>query len=105
MKENGKSLEDFPSLPQPKCLPVFNTDNYLILQELNYDREILKTESSRLVSSLNHQQHEIFDKIMHLVENSMGGFFFVYGYGGTGKTLLWNALICSLRSVGEIVIH
>ncbi|XP_016192417.1 uncharacterized protein LOC107633289 [Arachis ipaensis] len=35
----------------------------------------------------------------------MGGFFFVYGYGGTGKTFLWNSLSTSIRSKGQIVLN
>ena len=31
--------------------------------------------------------------------------FFVYGYGGTGKTFLWKTLSASLRSKGEIVLN
>ncbi|XP_076923355.1 uncharacterized protein LOC143585454 [Bidens hawaiensis] len=32
-------------------------------------------------------------------------FFFVYGYGGTGKTYLWKTLSASIRSNGEIVLN
>ncbi|KAL7098989.1 hypothetical protein ACP275_09G053900 [Erythranthe tilingii] len=32
------------------------------------------------------------------------GFFFIYGYGGTGKTYIWRTLSASLRSKGEIVL-
>ncbi|XP_052109242.1 uncharacterized protein LOC107461320 [Arachis duranensis] len=35
----------------------------------------------------------------------MGGFFFVYRYGGIGKTLLWNALSASIKSEGQIVFN
>ncbi|KAK9071641.1 hypothetical protein SSX86_008070 [Deinandra increscens subsp. villosa] len=33
-----------------------------------------------------------------------GGVFFVYGYGGTGKTFLWNTLSTSIRSRNQIVL-
>lgn len=32
------------------------------------------------------------------------GFFFVSGYGGTGKTFLWNAIISSLRGKERVVL-
>ena len=103
--ENGKSLDAFMSLPhQSPTIPI-DEDNYLIAQEKNYDIVHLTAGANRLVVLLNHEQRGIYDQIMHTFERSLSGFFFVYGYGGTGKTLLWNALICSLRSVGEIVIH
>ncbi|XP_076904031.1 uncharacterized protein LOC143559294 [Bidens hawaiensis] len=38
------------------------------------------------------------------VQQNKGGVFFVYGYGGTGKTYLWNTLSTVIRSKGEIVL-
>jgi hypothetical protein len=32
------------------------------------------------------------------------GFFFVSGYGGTGKTYLWNCIVAYLRAQGKIVL-
>ena len=32
------------------------------------------------------------------------GLFFLYGYGGTGKTFIWRAMCAALRSQGEIVL-
>ncbi|XP_057734110.1 uncharacterized protein LOC130949391 [Arachis stenosperma] len=34
-----------------------------------------------------------------------GRFYFVYGYGGTGKTFLWRTLSASLRCEGKIVLN
>ncbi|XP_076895083.1 uncharacterized protein LOC143547573 [Bidens hawaiensis] len=34
-----------------------------------------------------------------------GGVYFVYGYGGTGKTYLWKTLSASIRSKGEVVLN
>ena len=31
--------------------------------------------------------------------------FFVYGYGGTGKTFIWKTLFSALRSKGNIVLN
>ncbi|XP_031106166.1 uncharacterized protein LOC116010797 [Ipomoea triloba] len=36
---------------------------------------------------------------------NMGGLFFVYGYGGTGKTFLWRALSSTLRAKRQIVLN
>ncbi|KAG5032347.1 hypothetical protein JHK82_015931 [Glycine max] len=33
-----------------------------------------------------------------------GGMFFLYGYGGTGKTFMWKTLASALRSKGDIVL-
>ncbi|XP_054808737.1 uncharacterized protein LOC129310855 [Prosopis cineraria] len=75
-----------------------------MLQELNYDRQALGIEATKLVKSLNSEQKHVFDNVMSSVYSPYGGFFFVYGYGGTGKTFLWNALSSSLRAKGEIVL-
>lgn len=34
-----------------------------------------------------------------------GGFFFLCGYGRTGKTFLWKILLAALRSQGSIVLN
>ena len=34
-----------------------------------------------------------------------GGFFFLYGFGGTGKTFIWKTLSVAFRSKGEIVLN
>jgi ATP-dependent DNA helicase PIF1 len=50
------------------------------------------------------EQRRIYDKIMSRVDRKRPGFFFLYGYGGTGKTFIWRALSAALRSRGEIVL-
>ncbi|MCH84497.1 ATP-dependent DNA helicase PIF1 [Trifolium medium] len=42
---------------------------------------------------------------MTSVLSGYGKFFFLYGYGGTGKTFLWRTLSAALRSQGKIVIN
>ncbi|XP_074580731.1 uncharacterized protein LOC141837184 [Curcuma longa] len=42
---------------------------------------------------------------MNAVDSNKGGVFFVYGYGGTGKTFVWKTLSAFLRSKGEIVLN
>ena len=104
LKENGKCLQDFSSLPQPTNRSTVNFENQLILQELNYDKHAQVIEAQELVSSLNSEQYKIYVEIMSLITNDSGGFSFVYGYGGTGKTFLWKSLISSVRARGEIVL-
>ncbi|XP_057249333.1 uncharacterized protein LOC130590793 [Beta vulgaris subsp. vulgaris] len=38
------------------------------------------------------------------VSSEEGGVFFVYGYGGTGKTYVWKTLLCCNKKKGEIVL-
>lgn len=104
LKENGRTLHDFPSLPQPVYSSDINLQNELILQELNYDRIEQSSEASQLVSLFNPEQRQIYEEIMSSLNEDCGGFYFVYGYGGTGKTFLWKALIASVRASGHIVL-
>ncbi|XP_076954026.1 uncharacterized protein LOC143628277 [Bidens hawaiensis] len=48
---------------------------------------------------------KVFDEIMNLIEANKGGVFFLYGYGGTGKTFLWKILYVAIRSKGQIVLN
>ncbi|XP_058732760.1 uncharacterized protein LOC131604331 [Vicia villosa] len=42
---------------------------------------------------------------MEAVSKRKCGVFFLYGYGGTGKTFMWNTLSAALRSNREIVLN
>ncbi|XP_076958899.1 uncharacterized protein LOC143634793 [Bidens hawaiensis] len=78
--------------------------NSLIHEELSYDHNLLKVEFQTLFDSITHEHKNIFDRIMMAVQQNKGGVFFVYGYGGTGKTYLWKTLSTAIRSKGEIVL-
>jgi len=54
---------------------------------------------------LNSDQLSAYEKILNAVDNELGQMFFVDGYGGTGKTFLWNALSYRLRSEGKVVLN
>ena len=104
LRLNGKSLHDFTTLPLPDDVPVIDSVNHLILQELAYDKEALKCQAIALLSKLNAEQMSTYKEIMGAVNKKLGGFFFVYGYGGTGKTFLWNTLLSSIRRRGKIAL-
>ncbi|XP_031119049.1 uncharacterized protein LOC116022465 [Ipomoea triloba] len=101
----GKSLSDFAPMPTPNIDMYTVATNRLIQEELAYDCDSMKFEDQLLVKQLTKEQREIYDEIIDDIENNSGGLFFVYGYGGTGKTFLWNALSSGLRSKGEIVLN
>ncbi|KAH1229282.1 ATP-dependent DNA helicase pif1 [Glycine max] len=96
------SLRDYPSMPYPEdanC-PAY-LDNSLILAELNYNNEELKSEFEHLFS---HMTASICNQIVEAVNKDEGDMFFLYGYGGTGKTYIWKTLASSLRADNKIVI-
>ncbi|MCH95433.1 ATP-dependent DNA helicase PIF1, partial [Trifolium medium] len=105
LTENGRTLSDYPSMPTPIVEDVNTFHNKLIADELNYNRVELAALHESLVQKLTEEQHGVYQEIMTSVLSGNGQFFFLYGYGGTGKTFLWKTISAALRSKGEIVIN
>ncbi|KRG93942.1 hypothetical protein GLYMA_19G051300v4 [Glycine max] len=93
LQVNKKSLKDYPLMSYPKDAnwPSY-LDNSLILSELNYNNDKVTSEFLHLFSR------------MTAVNKNEGDMFFLYGYGGTGKTFIWKMLTSSLRADNKIVI-
>ncbi|XP_076956429.1 uncharacterized protein LOC143631602 [Bidens hawaiensis] len=102
---NNSSLRRFQTMPYPDHDSIASLNNRLIVDELSYDTITLQNESHSLISSLTDEQRKVFDEIMNAVEANKGGVFFLYGYGGTGKTFLWKTLSVAIRSKGQIVLN
>ncbi|KAI9072628.1 hypothetical protein K1719_045424 [Acacia pycnantha] len=102
---NGRSLNDYPSLPTPDIDNIFDISNQLILQELNYNKLKEREESKRLQRLMTAEQKQVFDEIMGAVSSKKDGFFFLHGFGGTGKTFIWNAFTASVRSNEGIILN
>ena len=102
---NGRSLKDYSSMPFPMTVQENDVCNRLILEELAYNKVELAAEYTSLISSLTDEQKHVYQTIMDAVLSGVGGIFFVYGYGGTGKTFLWRTLSTFLRSNGHIVLN
>ncbi|XP_019152280.1 PREDICTED: uncharacterized protein LOC109149095, partial [Ipomoea nil] len=101
----NKSLSDYPPMPMPVESHEYYFGNRLLYEELAYDKEALKLEHESLFSKLTDEQLLIYNKVIVDVESNKGGLFFVYGYGGTGKTFLWRTLSAALRSKGQVVLN
>ncbi|XP_076903521.1 uncharacterized protein LOC143558591 [Bidens hawaiensis] len=102
---NNSSLRRFNTMPFPDLEAVDSENNRLIIEETCYDRESLQHEFDTLFVSLTDEQRAVYNEINKAVEKEKGGVFFVYGYGGTGKTFLWKTLASSVRSKGLIVLN
>ncbi|CAH1415436.1 unnamed protein product [Lactuca virosa] len=102
---NNTSLKNYKRMPYPDDDSVSSSNNHLIPEELDYDIPNLKNEFYRLFVSLKDEQRNIFLDIMTTVKDNKGGVFFIYGYGGTGKTFLWKTISAAIRSEGEIVLN
>ncbi|XP_071695626.1 uncharacterized protein [Rutidosis leptorrhynchoides] len=105
LRNQGSSLNKFPGMPYPSSEFVIDTTNRLIHDVLRYDRVALKSEHENLFSSLTSEQKSVYEVIVSAIHNNVGGVFFVYGYGGTGKTFLWKTLSTAIRSKGKIVLN
>ncbi|XP_076959494.1 uncharacterized protein LOC143635584 [Bidens hawaiensis] len=95
---NANTLKNFETMPFPDYEFAASSNNPLINEELGYDIEVQKSEYDNLLSSLTEEQRIVLYEIMNAVKRNKGGSFFVYGYGGTGKTFLWKTLAASIRS-------
>ncbi|XP_010496514.1 PREDICTED: uncharacterized protein LOC104773570 [Camelina sativa] len=104
MKRNGCSLQKYKLMPHISLEDV-TLPNQLILDELNYNREDLAKKHDGWKKMLTEEQKKIYDEIMEAVINDKGGVFFLYGFGGTGKTFLWKVLSAAIRSNGHIVLN
>ncbi|XP_071741410.1 uncharacterized protein [Rutidosis leptorrhynchoides] len=62
LNKNGKSLGDFPDLPQPDPALLTQLDNRLIHEELNYNLAELQAEHQTLYASLNPEQLNIYNE-------------------------------------------
>ncbi|XP_019189145.1 PREDICTED: uncharacterized protein LOC109183496 [Ipomoea nil] len=101
----NKSLADYPPMPMPDENNDLFLGNRLLFEEISYDREALMHEHNSLLEKLTDEQLVIYNKVIADVETEKGGMYFVYGYGGIGKTFLWKTLLATLRSKGEVVLN
>ncbi|KAI3836317.1 hypothetical protein MKX03_034312 [Papaver bracteatum] len=103
LDHDNKSLKHF-KLPSPDLEFRTNLENILIRDEMIYDWESLPNESSNMYNLLNVEQNKIFDVVIDAVQTRIGGMFFVYGSGGTGKTFLCTAILEKLQSQKRTVL-
>ncbi|GBN54440.1 hypothetical protein AVEN_170934-1, partial [Araneus ventricosus] len=72
-----------------------------------YDLETEKQEGERLMAMLNPEQRSIFDAIMNAIQDvdeASPKTFCVNAFAGSGKSFLFNAIIRSVRGLGEIAV-
>ncbi|XP_076960654.1 uncharacterized protein LOC143637083 [Bidens hawaiensis] len=100
---NNSSLRRFSHMPFPDQESISASMNPLMMEELSYD--IDANDFKHLYTSLTFEQKGVYNEIFDSCKRKKGGVFFVYGYGGTGKTYLWKTLSASIRSKGEIVLN
>ncbi|GJY55913.1 DNA helicase PIF1, ATP-dependent [Tanacetum coccineum] len=102
---NNKTLKNILNMPYPNAEYTMEGYNRLIYDETSYKKDELKNQHETMYGSLTSEQKGIYSTVMDAVANNTGGMFFVYGYGGTGKTFLYKTMSAALRSQGEIVLN
>ncbi|XP_038716239.1 uncharacterized protein LOC120009649 [Tripterygium wilfordii] len=78
--------------------------NTMLREELSHNIYELQCQTKCLVQQMNYDKKLVYEAVLEAMYKRSGGFFFVYGHGGIGKTFLYNAIIGSLRSEGKIVL-
>ena len=81
-------------MPAEKYLD--RSENKLVLEETSYPVDEMIRQNEEYVRQLNSEQKKVYDNVIDSVNKDVGGFFFVYGSGGCGKTFLWKTIITKL---------
>ncbi|GLV46231.1 hypothetical protein CBL_21417, partial [Carabus blaptoides fortunei] len=91
----GKKCSDFGLLDPPLNIPIILNSSYNIHKE--------KERSEAMLSTLNDQQKEAYDKIMAAIhdESRQCRCFFLDGPGGSGKTYMYKLLLSTVRGAGD----
>ena len=79
-------------MPQPTQNWTSITHNWLIAQQMNYDPQSESMLAHVQIDSLNSHQRSAFNHIWQSILGKQGKMFFVDGFGGTGKTYLYQTL-------------
>jgi hypothetical protein len=103
LRNVGRTLAHF-HLPEPTIQSTSILGNRLLIDEQAYDLEKISIEAADQLGKLNLNQRHIYDAILNSLNSDIGHTFFIYGYGGTGKTFLWNTLLNSVRAEGKIAL-
>jgi hypothetical protein len=107
----GKSLSQFPEMPQlPEDLGQHDA-NRLINEEMEYIPENELSNFSQKFDSMNNEQKAALEKIRKAYHDTVcsapfgdGRVFFVDGPAGTGKTFLYSAILSLVRSNNHIAL-
>ncbi|GJS03997.1 ATP-dependent DNA helicase RRM3-like protein [Tanacetum coccineum] len=102
---NNKSLKNILNMPYPNNEYTMEGYNRLIYDETSYKKDELRKQHQTMYGSFTSEQKGIYSTVMDVVDKNTGGMFFVYGYGGTGKTYLYKTMSAALRSQGDIVLN
>jgi hypothetical protein len=113
LEERGRSLASV-YMPEPSIVFDISPESRVIREETSYDQNELRVIADRAEATANEGQRAALDELLtavalnadlpHDSEEVCEAAFFLDGPGGTGKTLVENAIAAILRLEGKIVI-
>ncbi|XP_020970257.1 uncharacterized protein LOC107620798 [Arachis ipaensis] len=103
LNSNVRSLRDYLLMTYLDLCDIRLFQNKLIEDELAYNTNELTHTNLYTKQKMTHEQRLIFGEIVNVVIADSSGFYFVYGYGGCGKTFIWNGLSSAIRNIGSVV--
>ena len=92
----NKPLQDL-GMPSPNRTAAVSTCVELDREQI-YSTSDLLSYAQNNISKLTSEQKDIYDTIMHCVDNNVGEIFFLDAPGGTGKTFVIKLILASTRS-------
>ncbi|MCO5615088.1 hypothetical protein L7F22_069376 [Adiantum nelumboides] len=104
LQQFGKHLYDYEGIPIPDRLARNRMQNGLLLEETMFDAPETLKLNVEMERTLNLCQRMVYNTILSAVEASVGGLFFLDGPGGSGKTYLYNCILCWLRGHGLVAL-
>ncbi|XP_052171592.1 uncharacterized protein LOC127787570 [Diospyros lotus] len=104
LHESGKSLIDFPLMPQVIGNWSVVVGNRLIFEHRQLQSEAQQADPQISIDCLNNGQWNAYNTITSSVFQNKGVVFFLNGGAGTGKTFLYNTITLKCRNLGYIVI-
>lgn len=104
LHDSGHTLSEFPTMPHPSSHWEHTIHNWLISQQRNYDLGTEATAAEQFMTSFNADQRLALDRIWHSIICKEGSIFFLDGFGGCGKTYLYQTICHALRAKGFIVL-
>ena len=112
LQPTGHHLTEFPTLPQQFILqfsaPPHGVDVLARVEQVDYNFEEQQQLLKNMLPTLNTEQRHAFDTIITSLykepDDQTARLFFVNGPGGTGKSLLFKALLAQVRSQDDIAL-
>lgn len=104
LHDSGCALSEFPSMPQSRLNWSDTLRNRFISQQMNFDVEYEGLAAHQFTLSLNADQLYAFREIWQSIMNDEGKIFFIDGFGGCGKTYLYQAICHAVHAEGMIIL-